>query len=312
MASPHVVHWRSAHPVQVKRSYISSETLRTLRNCRYPLEDAEEDINDLAERCRLAEYPEWFIDKHINNGRTRYQGILTKVAATANTEDPMKLHRPREYRQRHKKRGERGIPGKPYVMWIPRRSDKFRMAIQRCFDKRNLPFYVRELAGRSIRRTLCKSKIGPPPKCTNPGCLHCMDTDDQEKRQQCQASDVIYEVKCMLCHENGEEAIYCGQTERKCSERFEEHLKVAIKAANAEDNDNTDAMNRAKHQAIGYHYFHKHRIRNEDEDPPPKLDMKIVWRCSGSLDRDAMEATYVRREPRFNMNRKQQDNGINL
>ena len=116
----------------------------------------------------------------------------------------------------------------------------------------------------------------------------------------------------MLCHENGEEAIYCGQTERKCSERFEEHLKVAIKAANAEDNDNTDAMNRTKHQAIGYHYFHKHRIRNEDEDPPPKLDMKIVWRCSGSLDRDAMEATYVRREPRFNMNRKQQDNGINL
>ena len=147
--------------------------------------------------------------------------------------------------------------------------------------------------------------------CTDQTCLHCGDTQDQDVRRQCQTADVIYEVRCILCHEQGVQAIYCGQTERPCADRFKEHLGYAKKAASASDDDNTQPTKKAKENAIGNHYFHNHRIRTPD-DPQPKLEMKMIWKCQGSLDRDAMEATYVRREPRFTLNRKQQDNGIRL
>jgi chorismate-pyruvate lyase len=308
MASPHVVHYWSAHSEKVKSSYISGEVLRTLRNCKLA-EDAEGDIVDLAIRCRMAEYPPEFIMKHIEVGRTRWAGVLAQVERTRDSEDPRPLYRSREYRLRHRKKKMMiGTEQRPYVMWIPARTKTFKQRIQRCFDRYDIPVLVREVAGQTVRKLLCKSTISDPPVCKRNNCVACGDSQDVKRRRLCAKSDMIYEVECLICKEEGRSSKYCGQTERPLGERIKEHHSYACLGANHEEiaPGDQEAWEKLNKHALARHYYDKHRGLD------PRLDFRMVKKTFGHMHRDTLEATLVRRREEYNLNLRLEDNGIRL
>ena len=141
-----------------------------------------------------------------------------------------------------------------------------------------------------------------------PGILHKFCTqngiDDPEVRKLCRVDDVVYEVECALCAQNNVQSWYCGQSVRPVGDRFEEHIKAAKRCAECPVDDARNTTKQYKANALGAHFFECHRGQE------PALRCKMLYKTFGSLDRDCMEGTAVRRIPRFNINRRLEDNGI--
>jgi hypothetical protein len=190
-------------------------------------------------------------------------------------------------------------------MWIPLVSKEFKKKIQACFVRKNLPIHVAERKGKTLNEMVC-SKMGTPPRCTNDACKFCIQNgiEDLEVRKLCRKEDMVYELSCGLCAAAGNESWYCGQTVRPVGDRYIEHWKAARKCAMCPINDESKATKEAKKNAVGIHYFECHR--NEE----PQLKCNMVYKTHGSLERDCMEGTAVRRIHRYNMNRRLEDNGI--
>ena len=86
---------------------------------------------------------------------------------------------------------------------------------------------------------------------------------------------------------------------------MKEHFDGAVLGA-ATDPTDSEGFEPLQKNAIALHYFEHHRGLE------PNLAYRKISKTFGSLHRDTLEATMVRRVPRFNINRRLEDNGVRL
>ena len=191
-------------------------------------------------------------------------------------------------------------------MWIPLVSKDFKNKIQQCFVQKGIPIHVMEKKGKTLSSIFTSSRIGSKDICTDANCSFCNQNgiDDPKVRQLCRTPDVVYEVQCKVCEEMGIANWYCGQTKRPTGDRFAEHMTAAKRCSECAENDERETTKKHKANALGSHYWESHR------GVEPALRCNLVWKTFGSLDRDCMEGTTVRRVHKYNLNRRLEDNGI--
>ena len=312
MAGPHVgAAWHSATPDQQKHDYVCNEVLRALRNCRLP-EQAEPFISQLHDRCLAAGFPLAVVQRQIDRGRRRFEGILHKVG-----QGLQPRYRSAAYRREHRQ-PNRGVPGAPFVLWIPRRSNRFRNKLIAAINRSGIPLTVKELSGTPLVNQLFPYRLGPKPTCAKPTCIVCSNSDDRAIRTVCKTEDMVYSVTCLICAEQDQpiHACYGGQTSRPLCDRAKDHHDAARRAATAAPDSRT-YRNAIRSSAMGEHFALVHHNVNVQDI---KLRFSCVHKTSGSVDRDVLEGITIRRTRRdgpggagqlmFNLNRRAEDNGV--
>ena len=221
VASTQVIHFRSAHDLQTKMTFASSEVLRILRNCRDE-EDAEPFIETFRHRLRAGEWPEAVINTQIAEGYRRRDGILAQVSRGERS-----LFRSREERAmireriRKENRRERARTNTMELcrMTLPFCADKSMLQRSKHTIKRSkLNIQVREGAG-DIASNLLSVIDFKPLKCT--GCAVCRAPEHPDlPKPRCNDRGIAYVIR-----HNADGVEYVGETSRQIGIRLAEHLK---------------------------------------------------------------------------------------
>ena len=226
-ASDQVIHWRSAHDDNTKRSYVSGIVCTILRNCRYDV-DAIPHLEDFRRRLLQAEWPGIVIEHNFSKGYARRDGIRRqRRGPLARNEYRTQLERAelkiiakREDTARCVQRKTPELTQLP----LPWNLDKeLYCYVGRLCKKYKLPFRPYEAAGTKASFALCTVDF-QPDKCD--GCVVCQAKDHPDFRKpQCNLTHFVYILRCTVC---GVE--YVGETERPASVRLAEHLDTTAAA----------------------------------------------------------------------------------
>ena len=191
MASPIIIHFTSAQPIQVKLAVLHSELMRAKR-AGSDQEAVERGIQKVKDIFLSNGYPSRIVKRaifkitHMNKENNRDKGKHDSMANIS----------------------------------LPFIDDDLSRNINRKVRSLGLPIKIAWQKGKSVSNILIRSALNPPPCPSGSKICHACESG---LRGSCTSKNVVYEVKCMLC----QGANYIGETKRQARLRFNEHLRDA-------------------------------------------------------------------------------------
>ena len=138
-------------------------------------------------------------------------------------------------------------------------------------------FNQNKLKNKLVRSSLQK------PKC--PGGQRC-HTCKSGFSGDCTQKNVVYELSCNICHEQGQKTTYIGETKRPVRLRFNEHYR--------------DVQNETEDSPMGDHFRESHP---QAEGHTVPLSIRILYRASDHPDRKLAESLLIQKNhPQLNNN----------
>ena len=102
----------------------------------------------------------------------------------------------------------------------------------------------------------------------------------------CTQKNVVYELTCKVCQENGQDRTYIGETKRPVRLRFNEHLR--------------DVFNVTQDTPMGDHFRGSHPAADEGTIP---LKVRVLYRSKDYPDRKVAESLMIEKNrPQLNTN----------
>ena len=231
MANFNVMMEFSAMPLKVKRTSLTQEVIRILRNCRkeLPWEEKAEHLSDLAARMKASGYSEKFRCEIINAGLRGYEKMSQIEESGGRPINRLRSDNASERKQeklRNKitwhKKGGYNVP--IFIPYTPKGelARIVRDISERDKSRKYVRFRVVEESGISFKNLLQKSDPWSKSKCTRADCFPCTTTD---KGGNCSKSNVTYQIVCLRCQDQGIVSHYKGETSRNMYSRGVEHLR---------------------------------------------------------------------------------------
>ena len=191
MASPIIIHFSSAQPIQVKHAVLHSELLRATRTGSND-EAIERGIEKVTDIFLLNGYPHRIIKRAI---------FKVKHAEKINSKQ-----------NKNKESQNTTFISLPFI------DDDLSRKINAKVRASGLPIKIAWQRGETIASLLVRSALNPP-KCPSghKTCYAC----EAGIEGRCTTKNVVYEIRCMLCRDSN----YIGETKRPVRLRFNEHLR---------------------------------------------------------------------------------------
>ena len=238
MASRLLMMKRSAMPRTMKRSVLTQEGIRILRNCSEDIawESIEDHLTDFSLRMKLSGYNESYRHNVIQSALTgwRKQKDLAKNGIKPMYRDKSwhRVERRKEKERkvahwfRNDKNNEYDFPiFCPYTQNSELLSRWRKIADEiKQQSKEMIHPKIIEQSGTSLKSVLCKSS----PRENNCGDSECsVCACDDIKGLECRKTargGIGYEIQCMECDRNGTKSLYHGETSRTLYTRIKEHM----------------------------------------------------------------------------------------
>ena len=224
VASKAVIDARSAVPWKVKRTVLTQEVIRVLRNCsrNLPWGEVCVHVEEYSRRMQFSGYQESFRGQVVKSALDAYDKM---IARDQQGEEPM--YRPRNWKRveraeaRRMKKSEwfRGKGGKnESVIFVPATpGSELKKRYLDTIQKAEVEIAVAEVPGSTAKSRVQRSDPFRDRKCEDPdGCMVC---GNGGKGGRCRDTGVTYEVRCKRCDER-----YIGETSRNAYTRGREHM----------------------------------------------------------------------------------------
>ncbi len=277
VSSRHVIHYRSAHPEDMKISVLVNEALRILRNCSKYLskEETTKHLQYLVNRMQYSGYPQVY----------RYE-VMSRA---------LKIHNSLSNRNRRKKKRDKRkwYNEKKYdgVMFVDvTLNGEMKRRVEKAFRRNKMKVKVVEKIRGMMKKELQRSNPYEWEHCGRYDCVTC----NLGIRLNCRTRGVVYEIPCIDCGLTIVEKMYRGQTGRSIYERMKEHFEKW--------------MNKAEDSPL-----HKHSVECHGGEWFD-IDVKVLARCYGKpTTRLITEAIHIEELPEENsLNEKTEWNYIKL
>ena len=282
----------SAMPLKVKRTVLTQEVIRILRNCRTDLPWAEKAsfLTDLSARMKASGYSEKFREQIIDAGLKGFDK-MTAVAEAGGRP----INRPSSWQRQDRKRKKMakkenwhrggGFHVPLFVPCTPNGELAKRIkAVEEsnCLGNRCVRFKIVETGGDSVKSLLQRSDQWSGGRCGRPKCFPCKG----EKGGDCKRSCVTYKITCLECKLQGVVAEYCGETYRNMYSRGKEHLD--------------DYRNKTDKSVLWAHCVDKH------DSCTVQFSMELTGSFRKPLPRQVSEAVQINNIKGESFNRKQE------
>ena len=210
-------------PTKVKRTVLTQEVIRVLRNCRLelPWEEKAKFLTELAVRMKSSGYNEKFRRLVIESGLA---GFDKMVAVAASGGRPVNRRSSWERQSRKKSKLAKSLNwhksgGFDVPIFVPNTPNgelaKQVQAFERMNPQRCVRFKVVETGGVSVKSMLQRSSPWQKVQSGRSDCFPCK----REKGGDCKRSGVTYKITCLECL-----AEYKGESSRNMYTRGKEHL----------------------------------------------------------------------------------------
>ena len=277
VASRAVIDARSAVPWKAKRTILTQEVLRVLRNCSKHLQWKEvcAHVESYCARMQYSGYSKKFRTEVVRSALCAYDKMREKDESG---EEPM--YRPREWKAVERARCRRakkedwfrgGEKNNESVIFVPATPGSvLKRRYQEVLKKAKVRMAVAEVPGESIKRRLQKSDPFKKKTCRDAEkCMVCYDGDGGK----CRSEGVTYEVRCKGC-----ESKYIGETSRNAFTRGLEHSR--------------DVQKKEKKSPLHLHNVERHDGGN------PGFSMKVTGVFGGdATKRQVREAVVIQQTP---------------
>jgi hypothetical protein len=275
---------RSAMADRTKRSTLTQEAIRILRNCSLsvPWSRRAELLSDFCLRLKLSGYTERFRETVVRSALAAWSKLL-ELDRTG--ERP--LYRERGWRreerssqkERKKKNWFRKLGGQinDFALFCPmspggRLAARWKRVLEemRVSSGGRVRGYVAEQSGVPLSALLYSAHLGEQDSCGQPDCNPCVrGTTQRLSCRRVTRGGLVYSCRCLTCEERGEddakvESWYHGETSRTLYTRQKEHMKGL--AGRKPDN----AL--FKHQELHHHQLDgspQYEFRTEKFFPDP-------------------------------------------
>ena len=191
MASPIIIHFSSAQPIQVKHAVLHSELLRATRTGSND-EAIERGIQKVTDIFLLNGYPHRIIKRAI---------FKVKHAEKINSKQ-----------NKNKESQNTTFISLPFI------DDDLSRKINAKVRASGLPIKIAWQRGETIASLLVRSALNPPKCPSGHKTCHACEAGIEGR---CTTKNVVYEIRCMLCRDSN----YIGETKRPVRLRFNEHLR---------------------------------------------------------------------------------------
>ena len=228
VASRAVISARSAVPWQAKRTILTQEILRVLRNCSrlLPWSEVCAHVETYLARMQYSGYSKRFRTEVVRSALHAFDRMLEK-----DKDGEVPLYRPRGWNEverakgRRAKKGDwfkRGDQGNESVVFVPATpGSELRRRYQKVIEDSKVRIAVAEVPGNSLKKRMQKSDPFREKSCRNADmCMVCGDGEGG----RCRREGVTYEVRCKGC-----EGRYIGETSRNAFTRGLEHKSGLVK-----------------------------------------------------------------------------------
>ena len=215
---------QSALPDKMKRTTLTQEVIRIMRNCHpdLPWEEKVSHLNTFTERMRDSGYPERYRAEVIQSGLKGYEKMLEVEKTGGRPVNRLKKTNQEERRRQKLQKKDTWYKegGFSTVLFVPCTPGgilckKLKEIETRGREDRQWSVKIIEMGGQTLRSQLSKSNPWQG-KCFRETCFPCKG----DKGGQCQRRNVGYVIECDSC-----KAEYHGETSRTMYSRGEEHLK---------------------------------------------------------------------------------------
>jgi hypothetical protein len=241
MSSRLVMMQRSAMPKSMKRSVLTQEAIRILRNCsdQLPWSRVTTILSDFCLRMKISGYNERY---RLNIIKSAIKGWERQKERHNQGLQPM-------YREKRWNREQRNIEkeqkktkwynsnssDKKYTFPIfcpitpnSKLAEKWRQIAQDT-DRNSrglIKAKIIETGGRSLRSILCKSSPQEEIDCGNNECpVCCSETNKKLVCRKTTKGGTGYEIQCIDCLNNNKISLYHGETSRTLHTRAKEHFR---------------------------------------------------------------------------------------
>ena len=238
MASRTLMMRRSAMPKTMKRSVLTQEGIRILRNCSedIPWQRVEEHLTDFSLRMKMSGYNENYRHNIIKSSLT---GWTRQKERDINGTRP--LYREKSWnriaRRKEKERtaaywfrnDQNNTHDFPIFCPCTPNSEllhKWRKVAEDITkqSKDTIRPKIIEQGGTALKSILCKPS-SRENHCTDPECYVCeCDKNGSLGCRKTSVGGIGYEIQCLECNENGKKSLYHGETSRTLYTRVKEHM----------------------------------------------------------------------------------------
>ena len=277
-------------PAKVKRTTLTQEVIRILRNCRLelPWEEKAAMLSEMSTRMKMSGYCEKFREEVIVSGVNGFEKMVQVQEAGGRP-----VNRPRSWEQdtRKKKKTEKSITwhkngGFDVPLFVPctpggELAKKIKEVEEKKSGNRTVRFKVIETGGIAMKSLLQKSDPWAGGKCGKQDCFPCKG---EKSGGDCERNSVTYRIVCKTCEENNQVAHYIGETSRNMYSRGKEHLQ--------------QYNSRSKASALWAHCIKFHN------SAPATFVMQLTGVFSSSLRRQIAEGVQIRNFVGIIINRK--------
>jgi hypothetical protein len=300
MANPLVMLQCSAMPAKVKRTTLTQEAVRILKNTSraLPWDTAAGHLSDLSARMLASGYDEEFRHQVIKAGVAGFEKMV-KVEE----EGGRPVNRPRSWQEDSRQRDKyhKGLNwyrsgGHHVPLFVPHTpgselARRMRRKEEENNQGRSIRFLICEMGGERVFNHLWRPNPWLRPKCGRPDCFPCRG----ERGGNCWVQGVTYTLGCETCSagQGGREvAAYKGETGKNAYDRGKQHLTF-LEKKNERDS------------VLWLHSLHHHGGRDNIQ-----YTMRVTGQFRQPLDRQIAEKVQI---SRFNgdilMNRKNELGG---
>jgi hypothetical protein len=279
MANPLVMLKCSAMPAKVKRTTLTQEAVRILKNTSpaLPWATAAGHLSDLSARMFASGYDEQFRYQVLKAGVDGYDKMV-KVEE----EGGRPVNRPRSWEQdrrqrdkHHKGQNWYRSGGHHVPLFVPHTpgselARRMRAKEEENNQGRTIRFLICEVGGERVHHQLWRPNPWPRRRCGRPDCFPCM----REGGGNCYTQGVTYTLNCVDCSlANGgrEVAAYKGETGKNAYERGKQHLSFLAKKSE-------------KESVLWLHSLHHHQGREDIQ-----YSMLVTGTFRKPLDRQISE-----------------------
>ena len=256
MNSGIILHYESAHPMSTKHSVARNQFRRALRNSSNGLK-ARRSVDKIHNLLLQNGYPERLLKRLLKEA----QGSRTSMRHTTG-------------------RGRQQFDG---FLSLPYIDEDLLCKIKSKIKKSGLNVRIawqtrQKLKDQLVRSSVCKTRCPGGHRCHT--CRSGFTGD-------CTQRNVVYELTCKLCQEQGRTIKYIGESKRPVRLRFNEHLR--------------DAINRSQDTPMGDHFreCHSDRVAQQND----LLKVRVIYRSRDHPDRKIMESLIIQDDrPHLNSN----------
>ena len=206
MASPIIIHYTSAHPMQCKRSVLYSQLLRA-RRLGSDKQAQARGMSKIEALFRHNGYPNKLIQ------RTKHKVLLAR-------ETHNKSHT--SNKNRDKVTPNRGDRQDTTYISLPYVDETLARRVVGAVRSSGLKARVAWSSGKTLAKHAIRSALESPP-CPA-GTKRC-NTCEAGLPGRCHTKNVVYKITCNLCEDSS--AFYIGESKRRVRDRFNEHIRDA-------------------------------------------------------------------------------------